>query len=172
MVANLCLIAGAFFAAQPAERSEWLLFPRLSQGQELVYHGSYAEEALDRDVQFSRSYRLESRLFVLDRTTRMTDVAVYTVFRAPASASTRQIEPAPSSARLELIKVNPQGRVSGEQGLVTAIPLDGPPTLECGAFVEFPQGRISAGPVWQLAQDNRPPRTWTVLATEMAGNTN
>jgi len=172
MVANLCLITCAFFAAQPAERSEWLLFPRLSQGQELVYHGSYAEEALDRDVQFSRSYRLESRLFVLDRTTRATDVAVYTVFRAPASASTKQIEPAPSSARLELIKVNPQGRVSGEQGLVTAIPLDGPPTLECGAFVEFPQGRISAGHVWQVAEDNRPPRVWTVIGMEMAGNTN
>ena len=87
MVANLCLITCAFFTAQTAEPSEWLLFPRLSQGQELVYRGSYAEESLGRDVQFSRSYRLESRAFVLDTSARSIDVAVYTVFRTPASSS-------------------------------------------------------------------------------------
>src|SRR5438128_934556 len=163
MVANLCLITCAFFTAQPAERSEWLLFARLSQGQELVYRGSYAEASLGRDVQFSRSYRLESRIFVLDTSSRSIDAAVYTVFRAPASGSEKQTEIAPTSARLELIKLNPQGRVSGDQGLTTAIPLEGPPTLECGEFVEFPQGRVSLGQVWQVTEDNRPPRIWKVM---------
>ena len=141
MVANLCLITCAFFTAQPAERSEWLLFARLSQGQELVYRGSYAEASLGRDVQLSRSYGLESRIFVLDTSSRSIDAAVYTVFRAPASASEKQTEIAPTSARLELIKLNPQGRVS-------------------------------IGQVWQVAEDNRPPRIWKVMGMETVGNSN
>src|SRR5216117_3992855 len=99
MVANLCLLAYALVTAQAADRSEWLLVPRLHHGQELVYRGSYAEEALGKGVQFSRSYRLESRVFVLDTPPRGLDVALQTVLKLRGPRSQNSNEQEPSSVR-------------------------------------------------------------------------
>src|SRR5437868_11402842 len=160
MVANLCLLTCALVTAQPAERSEWLLFPRLSQGQELVYRGAYSEEALGRDVQFNRSHRLECRLFVLGSNARNTNIALYTVFRPRSAATQSGIQLEPASARLELANIDHRGRLSAGDGVTLAAPLEGPATLECGQFVEFPHGRVTLGQSWQVTEENRPPRTW------------
>ena len=80
---NLCLITCVLVTAQAAEPSEWLLFPRLSRGQELVYRGSFSEEALGHAAQFSRSYQLETRFFVINSTSQAHEIAVYTAFRSP-----------------------------------------------------------------------------------------
>ena len=47
-------------------RGEWAVAPRLSKAQELVYRGAFTEEAAGGSVQFSRAFRIESRVFVLD----------------------------------------------------------------------------------------------------------
>src|SRR5205807_5946120 len=162
MAANLCLITCALLTAQPAD-SEWLLVPRLSRGQELVYRGAYAEETVGRGVQFSRSYRLESRIFVLDTSARNIDIALFTSFRPGTPRPQKEIEIEPTSARLELAKLTLQGRLSADGEQALPVPLDGPPTVECGAFVEFPRGRMGPGQSWQVTEDNRPPRSWKII---------
>jgi peroxiredoxin len=171
MAANLCLITCALMTAQPAERSEFLLFPRLSQGQELVYRGTYSEDQLGREVQFNRSYKLETRLFVLNTASRDLEIALYTLFRGGTPRPQKEIEVEPTSARLEVIKLSAQGKLSAEEGLNLCVPLQGPPTVETGALVEFPRGRISVGQTWQVMEENRPPRIWKLVGPEVVNNT-
>lgn len=171
MVANLCLLTCALFTAQTADHSGWQVVPRLNRGQELVYRGSYAEEAVGKSIQFSRSYRLESRVFVLDTHPRALDVALHTVLKLRAPRSDQANEAEPSSVRLELARVDLQGRVTTDPGVGLSVPLDGPATVEWEAFVEVPSGPLSLKQSWEVLEANRPSRTWKVLGTEMVHGT-
>src|SRR5207247_1149210 len=115
---------------------------RLSQGQELVYRGTIQEEALGKGVQYSHSYGLESRVFVLEKSTRGYKVAFYTVLKLRSARPEKAIDAEPSSVRLEVTPVDLHGRVLPEPGESMALPSDGPATVECGAFVEFPDERL------------------------------
>ncbi len=172
MVANFCLLTCALVAAQSADRTEWLLLPRLSRGQELVYRGSFAEESLGRGVQFSRSYQLESRVLILETAPRGIDVAFCTVLKQRTPKPERGDGPQPSSVRLELAHVDLQGRVFADPGASLAVPLDGPATIECGPFVEAPSGRVGMLRTWQTLEVGRPPSTWKVVGTESINGTN
>jgi peroxiredoxin len=167
MLPNLWLLTCALAAAQAGDRSEWLLVPRLSRGQELVYRGSYAEEAVGRGVRFNRSYGLESRIFVLDTPPRAIEAALQTVLKLRTPRSERANEPEPSSVRLELVHVDLQGRITADPGVMLALPLDGPATVEYGAFVEVPSGLLGPKQSWEVLEANRPARRWKVLGTEM-----
>jgi hypothetical protein len=171
MAANLYLVACALVAAQVAEPTEWLLAPRLGRGQELVYRGSYAEQAAGQGVQFSRSYRLESRVFVLDTPPRSLEVALQTILKLRMARGERGDEPEPSSVRLELAHVDLQGRITADPGIALAAPLEGPATVECGAFVEVPRGRVGLKQVWEVLEPNRPARGWRVLGVEIVNGT-
>ena len=46
-----------------ALRSDWILTPKLTRGQELVYRGTYTESAGSNRVEVQRAYRIESRFF-------------------------------------------------------------------------------------------------------------
>jgi hypothetical protein len=168
MVVNSCLFACALVAAQPADRTDWLLVPRLSKGQELVYRGTYAEEALGNGVQFNRSYRLEGRVFVLDTLSRGLDVAFYTVLKQRHQGAD---EREPGSVRLEVGRVDLQGRVTGDPGVSLIVPLEGPATIECGVFVELPKGPIGLNENWEVKEENRPPRIWRIVGTELVNGT-
>ncbi|HLN28607.1 MAG TPA: redoxin domain-containing protein [Gemmataceae bacterium] len=171
MVANLCLVTCALIAAQSADRPEWLLSPRLSRGQELVYKGSFAEEALEPGVQFSRSYRLESRLFVMEAPSQSVQVALYTVLKLRTPRPMRGGEPEPSSVRLELVRVDSHGRLQADPKVSLTVPLEGPATVECGAFVELPRGRIGLKQSWEVLEDSRPAQSWNVVGTELLNGT-
>jgi hypothetical protein len=171
MLPNLCLLTCALVTAQTADRSEWLLLPHLGRGQELVYRGSYAEEAIGRGVQFSRSYRLESRVFVLDTPPRGLDVALQTILKLRTPRAERGNEPEPISVRLELAHVDLQGRITSPAGVALAVPWDGPATIECGTFVEVPNGRVGLKQSWETLEANRPARRWKVLGMEMVSGT-
>jgi peroxiredoxin len=166
MVANICLITCALFTAQPADRSEWQLAPRVTTGQELVYRGTFAEEAVGRGVEFKRSYRLDSRVFVLEAGSRGLNVALYTTLKLRSDQADRGEEREPSSVRLELAKIDLQGRVSAEPGVSLFVPLEGPATVECGAFVECPRGAIKMKQTWEVLEGNRPARVWKVTGVE------
>jgi peroxiredoxin len=172
MVANLSLLTCALLAAQPADRSEWLLLPRLTRGQELVYRGSFTEDTLGSAVRYTRTYRLESRVFVLETPTRGMDVAFLTILKLRPGRAERGDEPEPSSVRLELARVDPQGRVVAATGLPLAISLDGPTTLERGAFIEFPRGRVRLEQTWQETEEGRPARAWRVTGVGVVNGTN
>src|SRR5262249_21778638 len=161
MVRTICLITCALATAQPAGGPEWSLRPTLSRGQELVYRGAYTEEALAKGVQFNRSYRLEARAFVLDVRPEGAQVAFFTAFKI-RPATVGGVPGEPVSVRLEVARIDPQGKVSFPSGATPAVPLEGPPTLEWGAFVESPRARVRQDQSWEVAEEGRPPRTWQV----------
>jgi peroxiredoxin len=170
MLATLCLMSCALAPGQPASGSQWLLAPRLGRGQELVYRGTYTEESAGRGVQFSRSYRLQARAFVLDSSPQGADVAFLTTLKqqsdrpAPGPA---HAAPEPGSVRLEIVRMNPQGRLVADAAAALLVPLNGPATVECGAVVEVSKGRVVVGQKWDVAEEGRPTLTWTVTGTEL-----
>lgn len=161
---------------------DWLLVPHLHRSQELVYHGTFTEEGRGGRVQFSRSYRLETRILVLDTPPNGADVAVLTLLKHRSSRGAEAVPvanpPAISgdsalvSVRLERIHVNLQGKISSDPNVNLLVPLDGAPTLECGAFISLPDGRVGVGQEWTALEGERPPLTWRVTGTEMNGGTN
>jgi peroxiredoxin len=173
MVATLCLLGCALLPAQPAERPEWLLTPRLGRGQELVYSGTYSEEVIGQGVQFNRSYRLETTVFVLDALGSTREAALLTVLqlRSPSPARASEAPGAGSSVRLEVARIDPHGRVEAPGGTPFLVPLDGPPTAESGLFVDVPLTRVGRDSTWESGERGRPPRTWRVTGIEPVNTT-
>jgi len=171
MIATLSLMTCVLTTAQPADRSEWLLLPQLGRAQEFVYRGSYEEKASGSDLEFERKYALRAVAFVLDATPRGAETAFVTVLRPRNARGARIEEAAPSSAHLEVVRVDPQGRLNGEPGVSLAVPLEGPPAVEFGAFVEVPRQAVGAGKGWVTEEDGRPPRRWAVVGTESVNGT-
>jgi peroxiredoxin len=166
MAATLYLIGCVLATAQtpptsPAPRGgEWVLAPRLTRGQELVFRGNYTEEARGGHSQFNRAYRVQTRVFVLETPPKGTNVALMTILehREPQPGITSGAV-TPCSVRLERGHVDLQGRLS-VPGTNLAIPLEGPPLLECGAFLETPSGRIGLEQTWDVAEVGRPLQVW------------
>ena len=172
-MATLCLLGWILAAAQlppagvarTAANGEWLLTPRLNEAQELVYRGTFSESA-SGSVQFSREYRLENRVFVLESSPRGLDVAILTVVKDPRTAQ----QSAARSVRLERVQVDAQGRVMPPAGVSLTVPLEGPPTLESGAFVPVPRGLIDRRG-WTVTEPGRPEWQWSIDGTEMVKGT-
>jgi hypothetical protein len=134
---------------------------RLTRGQELVYRGKFTEESRG-PVPDRRAYDLEARSFVLETRPDGIDTAFLTVLRGTGAAPD-----AAGSARLELAAVDQRGRVTLHvTGAAPRIPLDGPPSLEPAGFVELPAGPANT---WDVADGQRPPREWRVVAVDFYG---
>jgi peroxiredoxin len=156
----------------PAAGGDWLLVPRLSRSQELVYRGSFIEEGRGGRVQFNRAYRIETRVFVLETPPRGAEVALLTVLKHRSSdGSTTGGDTTPSSVRLERARVDLQGRIAASPGVSLTVPLDGAPTLECGVFVALPGGRVHVGQEWSAVEGDRPPLVWHAAGMELVGGT-
>src|SRR5947209_9085297 len=117
MVAKLCLLTCALTVAQPADRSAWLLRPQLARGQELVYSGSFTEEAQTPGVHFQRTYRLDLNVFVLEAAPRQWEAAFLTVLTLKNNRPERNAAGQPTSVRLELAEIDARGRVRGRPGV-------------------------------------------------------
>jgi len=161
-------------ATAPAAGGDWLLVPHLSRSQELVYRGVFNEENQGGRVQFSRSYRIETRIFVLDTPPSGAEVALLTVLKHRPGSGEPPLsgDMAASSVRLERARVDLQGKIAAEPGVNLLVPLDGAPTLECGAFVALPGGRVSVGQEWSAAEEDRPALLWRATGMEMIGGNN
>lgn len=156
---------------------DWLLTPHLHRSQELVYTGTFTEEGRGGRVQFRRSYRLETRILVLDTPPNGADVAVLTLLKHRGSRGSDAPPPAMNgsaalvSARLERMHVDLQGKLAADGKVNVLVPLDGAPTLECGVFIGLPGGRIGTGQEWTVLEGDRPSLTWRAAGSEMiAGN--
>jgi peroxiredoxin len=174
MVATLCLLGCVLAPAQsPAtgRTDERLLGPRLALSQELVYRGTYDEESTGDRVRFARSYRLDTRVFVLDTPPTGAEVAVLTVLRPRDGRSSTppgvSDEPVLSSARLQIVRVDLQGHLTAEAGVNLLAPLDGAPVVEYGPFVEVPSSRSEANGFWTVSEPGRPPLTWHSAGNEL-----
>ncbi|MBV9122436.1 MAG: hypothetical protein JO112_03610, partial [Planctomycetes bacterium] len=172
MLASLCLFTCALLPAQAESPPAWLLVPHLSRGQELVYNGSFKEEVVGQAVQFSRNYGLESRVLVLETQAAGARLSLLTTLKqrepgparpeAPNSAEGSEI----SSVRLELARLDLQGHLTSETGRSLAVALEGPATVETGAFVPFPNNRVGGDQPWEVNEEGRPPWTWRAAGTE------
>jgi peroxiredoxin len=161
MLTTLSVFLGALAAAQPAGRYEALVPPQLARGQELVYSGTYEEDVRGATVQSNRLYAVESRAFVLDSDTKGSELAVLTVLRSRAPRGSTGKFQEPSSVRLVQIRLDRAGHLSPPM----SVPLDGPPTVECGQFIGLPlsaDGRDS----WDAEEPGRPPQSWRIAGTE------
>ncbi len=197
MVTSLCLISCAMVllqsGAQPAPLApmsvpsrqasgggrgtgEWVLTPRLNRAQELLYRGTFDERSVGGSVQYNREYRLETRLFVLDTPVGNVgnlEVGLFTVLRDRTIGGKPGIstDPVSHSVRLERVQIDPVGRLLVDKGVSLTVPLEGPPTIECGAVVEVPKGPVPLHHFWSVGEPGRPLRTWTVTGTEMVNGT-
>jgi peroxiredoxin len=178
MTATLCLIGCLLAPAQvpdrpapsaPVNRGDWVIAPRLSKAQELVYRGSFTEEATGSGVQFNRAYRIESRIFILDTPAQGAEAAFLTVLKSrdpQTGAPPVNAEPTAESVRLELAHVDLQGAVTADPGVSLLTPLDGPPSMEYGAFVAVPDGKVAVGATWESPEEGRPAHTWKAAGSE------
>ncbi len=168
MVTSICLLSCVLAAGQPTNKADWQLSPQLASGLELVYTGSYVEESLIPNVAHQINYRLDANLLVLDAGVKNTQVAIMT------GLSLQQYRPqskkdGPTSMRLELVRVDAQGRLRQEDKKLLEIPLKEPPTLEFGFFAPAPLGRVGRNFTWDVAEPDRPTQHWQVLGTESCG---
>ncbi|MCS6849934.1 MAG: peroxiredoxin family protein [Gemmataceae bacterium] len=172
MVTILSALACTFAPVQPplAERPEWSLAPQLRRGQELVYRGSFTEEALAPGIHFSREYALETRVFVLEASSQGAELAWLTIVR-PSHPRGQRTEVEPCSVRLEVASLDAAGRMVPPPRRPLLLPLDGPPTLETGLFVESPQPRVVGGQFWDVSEPGRPSRTWKVIGSDTINGT-
>lgn len=171
MIATMCVITWALVPAQ-AVGTDWLLTPRLNRALELVYRGSYTEEAHGKGVQCTRGYRLESKVFVIDASASGAELAVLTSLKlqAPRLGEPAK-EPDSGSVRLELARLSARGGLTSQTGASLLAPLTGPPTIECGALVEVPNGRVKLDAAWEVNEEGRPPLTWMVVGVETVNGT-
>lgn len=171
MATSVCLLVCALTLGQSADRGNWQLAPRFSPGLELVYAGSYVEESLIPNVQYQRHYRLGACVLVVQERGKAWEVAVLTTL-TPRAANEKKAAPgkaapaAPASVRLELARVDAQGRVLSPAGKAMSLALLGPPTTELGFLVQAPSGRVGRDFTWEMPEEGRPPCAWTVLGTE------
>jgi peroxiredoxin len=169
MLATLCLLTSALTMAQATGPGAWPLQPQLSRGQELIYRGTYNEESLTPGVQFQKTQRVDTSILVLDAAPQKFDVAILTTViskTVPRAQDVNKNSSTPSSVRLEVLTLDRLGKLQGQSVADLLPPLDGPPTIECGAFVEVPKGQVGVGHWWEGNEETRPPRKWRVDGVE------
>jgi peroxiredoxin len=173
MLSTLCLLSCALAVGQAPDRGDWLLLPQLARGQELVYSGTFTEEALSPGVQFQRAFRVDTTVFVLDVGNPQCSLAFLTVVSPRSSPNPREpgntAQP-PSSVRLEMLPMDRQGKLQPAQPAALTVPIEGPPTIECGLFREMPKAKVSVSSTWDANEAGRPPWTWRVEGTESIQN--
>jgi peroxiredoxin len=149
----------------------WTVRPQLPNGLELVYAGTFKEDATG-SVQFSRAYRFDTRVFVLEARPNAVEAAVFTVLRLRDLAKPVGAESPISSARLERIVVGDHNQITASPGVNFLMPFDGPNTLETGFLVDLPGDRLSSDQTWMTpGEADRPVRTWRVAGTDLANGT-
>jgi peroxiredoxin len=169
MIQSICLFSCILAAGQSVERPEWQLTPQLTPGLELVYTGSYAEESLIPNVAHQTLYRLDANLLVLDAGIKTSQVAIMTGLSLQQQRQPSSKKDGPTSVRLELARVDGQGRLRQEDKKLLEIPLKEPPSVEFGFFVPAPQAKVGRKFTWEIAEPGRPTQSWQVLGAESCG---
>lgn len=171
MGTTLCLLSCLLAVAQSAVAAEWPLAPRLTQGQELVYSGSYTEEARGRGTQFSHTFRIENRVIILDTVGGEARAAFLTLLKSPGGHADPN-NSALCSVRLEQARVSALGRINFDVRPAPAIALDGPTTVESECFLEMPRRPPTAGGTWEVNSEGAPAQVWRSVGTEAINGTN
>jgi hypothetical protein len=164
LTGTLAVLCAGLAVAEP----DPLTLPRLPRGKELVYRGTHTEESAQPGARYRRTYNLETHVFTLDAPARGYDLAFLTVLRSTEAAG--PATPPPVSVRLATGRLDLQGKLRAPEpqtGPLPAVPIDGPPALEWGMFVELPSGRLALGQTWDAMEDRQPPCTWRVTGMDV-----
>jgi hypothetical protein len=117
MLSTLFLIA----ALAPNRAEPVVPAPAFAVGDEIGYSGEVAEESARVDLPYKRAFALDVRVFVLGVNDKTADLAVMTLLRpkadanvAGAASAVTGVDPAksPPAVRLELVRVDAQGRAA------------------------------------------------------------
>lgn len=167
MLTSICLLSCALTLGQPIDRTERHLTPAFVPGLELEYLGAYIEESLIPHAQYQRHYRLEANLLVLDVGVKSWQAALMTTLRyQDAKQSSDAKAGVPSSVRLEIAKVDWQGRIHDSDKKILTPAVLGPPTLECGFLLTTPQAKIGNMALWDVNEAGLPTQRWQGMGTE------
>ncbi|MSQ96838.1 MAG: redoxin domain-containing protein [Gemmataceae bacterium] len=169
MIKSIYLLSCALTFGQAADRLEWHLTPQLAPGLELVYTGSYAEESLIPNVKHQRQYRLDASVLILDAGVKDWQAAIMTTLSLQEARQPNDKKDGPASVRLEMARIDVQGRVRSGAKKLLEIPLKTPPTLEIGFLVPAPNLRVGRNSSWDLGDDKSPAHRWQVVGTEGFG---
>lgn len=161
------IVAVGLLLAAPPERPAG---PRFEKGLEIRWAGTFSEATFRPGVRAARTYDVDTRLFVLDTGEYGAEAILFTrVFLKPGRPAP---EPPPGIVRLELIRIDPKGKVQilpspadpdnpvPKPRPWPAVQLNGLPSQEAGFFFEFPDQPLQAGLTWARADGIRPVINW------------
>jgi peroxiredoxin len=164
MFAQTLVITGFLIGAPPPEG------PRLEKGLEVRWTGTFSEASFRPGVRASRTYDVDTRLFVLDAGEDGAEAILFTrVFQKPDRKSS---EPPTGVVRLDMVHINPRGLVQllpspadpdnpePKRRPWPLVQLQGLPTQEAGMFFEFPDKPLKTGSTWAREESGRPSVAW------------
>jgi hypothetical protein len=143
---------------------------RLTPALENVYRGTVNEECFTPQTQYARSYRLESRVLVLEPEQDGWGMAFLTTLRekdAVRGSSTLNRDNAVAVSRLVKARIDSLGHLEADQpnGLKTNGP--GVAVHETGMVVELPPGKMRPGESWETSEGDGPVTLWEVKGKEV-----
>lgn len=170
MFAQTLVITGLLFGAPPPEG------PRLEKGLEVRWAGTFSEASFRPGVRASRTYDVDTRLFVLDASEDGADAVLFTrIFQKPDRKSA---EPPAGVVRLDMVFINPRGQVQllpspadpdnpdPKRRPWPLVQLQGLPAQEAGLFFEFPDKPLKTGSTWVREEIGRPSISWKSMDVE------
>ena len=164
MFAQTLVFTGLMFGAPPTEG------PRLEKGLEVRWTGTFSEASFRPGVRASRTYDVDTRLFVLEAGEDGADAILFTrVFQKPDRKSS---EPTTGVVRLDMVHISARGVVQllpspadpdnpdPKRRPWPLVQLQGLPTQEAGMFFEFPEKPLKTGSTWVREETGRPSVSW------------
>lgn len=170
MSASVYLLCTALTLGQPLGKAEWELAPKLTSGLELIYRGEFVDEDLQPNVLRRRRYQLETNAFILEPGVKDWQVAFWTwlTLQEEPNPLVRKTS-GPASLRMELGRIEFQGRVRNKDKKPLEAPIKGPPTLEVGFVTVVPSSKVGRESSWDVLEDGRPNLRWQVVGIESTG---
>ena len=149
------------------QRADWQLTPQLAPGLELVYRGEYIDEKLIPNVQHQQTYRLDASALILDAVKKIGRLRLLTALDLQDKFGDKKID-RPTSMRLELARIDTNGRVRSLDKKLLDLPLKGPATLESGFVAAVPLTKVGKNHSWDIAVQGQPTMRWQVVGADPA----
>ena len=158
-----------------APAGEWQAPLKLTPALENVYRGTVSEECFTPQTQYARSYRLESRLLVMEPKQEGWDLAFLTTLREKDSANrgsgALNRDSSIASSRLAKVGVDGLGHLETDLARKNQGSGLGGVTHETGMVVELPPGKMRPGEPWETQNGDGPVTRWEVKGREVLQGT-
>lgn len=154
---------------------EWQAPLKLTSALENVYRGTVSEECFTPQTQYARSYRLESRLLVLEPRQDGWDLAFLTTLREKDTANrgngALNRDSSIAASRLAKGGVDGLGHLDADLLAKNQGTGLGGVIHETGMVVELPPGKMRPGEPWETRNGDEPVTRWEVKGREVLQGT-